>query len=148
MSIALESRIRQFIHSSHQDVVAVGKLLTEGNWGQIGAVVERVSARPALASIASTVNASTTHLKEFIDRIQSSFEPQALKFVFGGVLAGVGGGMLAEAAGLALALGVSVFTVEIVAIALLLYGVSLALPAVWKLATEKFKQVDESIRWD
>ncbi|WLI89667.1 hypothetical protein Q4S45_00685 [Massilia sp. R2A-15] len=142
MATSLEGQIRHFVGSNHQNIVALSSAISANNWGAVRSVVDRVSNLEVTASIANLINSSTAAFEDFVARLKAKFPPDAIKIVFGGVLGGVGGAALTEAAGLAIALGISVVSVEIIAIAMLLWGISMALPAIWRMAHEKLAQMD------
>lgn len=144
MATSLDSQIRHFIGSNHQNIVALSSAVSAHNWSAVSTVVERVSNLEVTASIANLVNSSPAALEDFVARMERKFPPDAIKFVFGGVLSGVGGAVLAEAAGFAIALGISIVSAQIIAIALLLWGISIALPALWRITLEKLQQSRES----
>ncbi len=73
----------------------------------------------------------------FVQRVEAKLPTDAIKFIFDGVLSGIGGVALAEAAGLAVALGVTVLSVKLIAIVLLLWGLAITLPALWRISMNK-----------
>jgi hypothetical protein len=137
MTTSLNAQVHHFVGSSHHHFVAMADALAARNWNAASAIVDRVADLKLTASIANLVNSSREAAASFIERVEAELPPDAIKFTFGGVLSGVGGAALAEAAGLAVALGVTVLSVKVIAIALLLWGLSITLPALWRIAMNK-----------
>lgn len=137
MATSLTTQIHHFTGSAHHHIVALTDAFAANNWSAASAVVEKVAALKLTASIANLVNSSREAAVSFIERAKIELPPDAIKFIFGGVLSGVGGAALAEAAGLAVALGVSILSVQLIAVVLLLWGLSIALPALGRVALKK-----------
>ena len=137
MTTSLNAQVDHFVGSSHHHFVAMADALAARNWNAASAIVDRVAGLKLTASISNLVNSSREAAASFIERVEAELPPDAIKFIFGGVLSGVGGAALAEAAGLAVALGVTVLSVKVIAIALLLWGLSITLPALWRIAMKK-----------
>lgn len=148
MATSLDNLITHFRNSNQQNIIAAGEALANGNFEAFESVVNRVAQLEVTASISNRVNSSSAALKEFLVKVESEFDPQAIKFVFGGVLSGVGGAVLAEAAGLAAAVGVSVLMVEVIAVVLILWGLSIMLPIIWRLALDKIHEAKQSLSFE
>jgi len=144
MNQQLQVYCEHFRRAASNEIVAAADALTQADWGQFREVIDRVSKVKMTASIANALNTSSSNTKEFVEEIESRFDSSGVKFLFGSVLSGIGGCALAEAAGLAVALGVSVLTVEVVAIALVLWGLSISLPSLWKRAMERIRETGGS----
>lgn len=137
MSTSLNTQVQHFVGSAHQHMVALADAIATNSWSAANAVIDRVADLKLTASIANLVNSSREAAVSFIHRVEEELPPDGIKYIFGGVLSGVGGAALAEAAGLAVALGVSILSIKLIAIILLLWGLSITLPALWRIAVKK-----------
>jgi hypothetical protein len=137
MSTSLNTQIHHFTGSAHHHIVALADALAANSWSAASAIVDRVADLKLTASISNLVNSSREAMVSFVHDVEAKLPPDAIKFIFGGVLSGVGGAALAEAAGLAVALGVTVLSVKLIAIVLLLWGLAIILPALWRIAMNK-----------
>lgn len=108
MATSLTMQIHHFTGSAHHHIVAFADALAANSWSAASAIVDKVADLKLTASISNLVNSSREAAVSFIERVETALPPDAIKFIFGGVLSGVGGAALAEATGLAVALGVSV----------------------------------------
>ena len=145
MSTSLNTQIHHFTGSAHRHIVALSDALAANNWRAASAIVDRVADLDLTLSISNIVNSSREAATSFIARVEDELPPDAIKFVFGGVLSGVGGAALAEAAGLAVALGVTVLSVKLIALVLLMWGLSIALPALWRVTRNKFELFKDKV---
>ena len=145
MEPSIDAMLRHFNGVNAANISQFGLALSNGNWNDLRAINTRVAGMSATVSITSFLNSSREGLRQFVAKAEREFDPEALKFLFGGVLSGVGGAALAEAAGLAAAIGVSIVAVEVIAVVLLLWGLSLTLPAIWKRAMAKIGELKEQL---
>lgn len=145
MNGTFEKLIRHFHSSNQTNIFAAGNAFLDGNINSLKKIVDHVSQLELTASISTLINSSTVATRDFIGEIELIFDPQAIKFIFGGILLGIGGAALAEAAGLAIAVGISVFSIQIVAIVLLMWGLSITLPIVFKNALMKMRELKDGI---
>lgn len=148
MATSLTAQIHHFTGSAHHHIVALADAIAANSWSAASAIVERVAGLKLTASISNLVNSSREAAVSFIERAETELPPDAIKFIFGGVLSGVGGLALAEAAGLSVALGVSILSVKLIAIVLLLWGLSIALPALGRVALKKLRLFETGLSDD
>lgn len=118
--------IQQFAASMRGEIIAAANSLQSGNTASFDQIVARVENHALVKQISSFVNSSTASFNQFMDEL-SEISP----LVGGFISAGVGGAMLAEAAGIAAALGITLVSAKLIAILLIIYGIYLAVPAVW-----------------
>lgn len=137
MATSLTAHIHHFTGSAHHHVVALADAIAANNWSAANAIVDKVASLKLTVSISNLVNSSREAAVSFIERAETELPSDVVKIIFGGVLSGVGGVALAEAAGLSVVLGVSILTVKLIAIILLLWGLSIALPAIGRAALKK-----------
>jgi hypothetical protein len=133
----LDQQLQHFARVNSHNILAAGEALANGSIDVFKKLSDRVASMEITASIANLVNSSRDSFKGFVARFEGLFPADARKFIFGTVLSGVGGVMLAEAAGLAAILGISTLSVGVIAIGLLLWGLSMSFPAIWGLAMKK-----------
>lgn len=136
MNTSLNTSLSHFLSSQTASITAAAEAVSKGDWGSLGNLIDRVSQSKAAEAVTNLVNSSSDAFKT----LQSKFKPEAFKFLFGAVLSGMGGCMLVEAAGLAAAIGISVMSTYVIACLLILWGLSIAFPAVWNMTLEKLKK--------
>lgn len=133
----LDQQLQHFARVNSHNILAAGEALANGSIDLFKRVSNRVAAMEITASIGNLVNSSRESFKGFVARFEGFFPADARKFIFGTILSGIGGAMLAEAAGLAAILGISTVSVGVIAVGLLLWGLSMSYPALWDLALKK-----------
>lgn len=137
MTKSLNQHIQHFVNSNQQTIISAGQSLSSGSLAAFESLVSRVSNLEVTKSISNMVNSSSTAFSDFMTNFEERFDGRAIKFVFGGVLSGIGGVAIAEAAGLAVALGISVLSVQVIALALIILGLNMMLPNIWEIAKER-----------
>ncbi|MEN3942421.1 hypothetical protein WJU23_14070 [Prosthecobacter sp. SYSU 5D2] len=135
MNSELDKALAHFRSTQSSFIIEAGAAISKGNWNSLESLIDKVSKSKVVESISSLVNSSGEALKA----LQAKFNPDAFKFISGIMIVGVGGGILAEVAGVAAAIGLSVMSTYVIGCLLLLWGVSLAFPSVWSMALEKLK---------
>lgn len=148
MATSLSIHIDHFTSAAHSHIVGLADAIATNSWSAASAIVDRVADLKLTASIANLINSSREAAVSFVERAEAELPPDAVKFIFGGVVSGVGGAAIAEAAGLAAWIGIGVLSVKLIAIALLLLGLSIALPALWRVAISKLELFKEKFSGD
>jgi hypothetical protein len=145
VSTAIDRSMAHFRASNARSIAVAGGAFAAGNWQDVREVLRDVVSSATVASISALVNTSRPNLNEFVTKAGVELDSKSLKFLFGTSLVGIGAGALAETAGLAVALGVTVLTIEVVGVVLLLWGLSIALPILWQRALEKMSEAKQSL---
>ena len=135
MNSKLDKALAHFRSTQNSFITEAGAAISKGTWSTLESIIDKVSKSKVVESISTLVNSSGDALKS----LQAKFNPDAFKFISGILMVGVGGGILAEVAGMAAAIGLSVMSTYVIGCLLILWGVSLAFPSVWAMALEKLK---------
>ena len=132
---SISQHIQHFMRSSGESVHSALAALAGGDFSAFRAILSKVESLDVTKAVAVRITTSSTDAEALLNKASIS---TGLTFFAGMVSIGWGGCLLAElAAGTALVAGSAVIT-GIVAIALLLIGISLAFPSLWKSIKERF----------
>ena len=132
---SLRTLLDHFTSVQSKEIARAGDAILNGDWNGFQAIAGAASESEIVASIHDLVTSSKASFDELIRELESTFDPQVWKFICGGVMIGVGGGALAATGGLAAALTLTTLTIQILAIALILWGLSLVLSVIWERAS-------------
>lgn len=148
MTSSIDSMLTHFRHVAANQISQFGVAVSQRNWQGARTILDNVSSLNVTVGIRNVVSSSREGFRSLIDELERKFPPDALRLLFGGVMSGVGGAMLTEVAGLAVALGVSLLAIELIALVLLLWGLALALPAVYRLALDRVSEMKGRLNLD
>src|SRR6185503_15927401 len=124
---SLKTLLDHFTSVQSKAIVRAGDAILNSEWKEFQAIADAISDSEIVTSIHDVVTSSQARFDELL----RDLDPQVLKAMKGLLMMGVGGGALAESASLAAVLTVSTLTIEILAIALILWGLALSLGVIW-----------------
>lgn len=128
----IKDKIHYFVAASRSEIVSGVDAIMNKDYSGLSSLHQRLSESSIVTNIGNIVNTSKAGMDEFFAAVTRILDDEALRFLVGGVLGGVGGGILAEAAGLAAVVGVSVLGAQLIAAILILVGLYLCGTAIWK----------------
>jgi predicted phage tail protein len=131
---SLSTLLDHFTSVQSNEIARAGDAILKNDWNQLQAIAGVISRSEITTSIHDLVSSSKASFSELVGKFESTFDPDVWKFIAGGVMMGVGGAALAEV-GLGAALTLSTLTIQVLAVALLLWGLSLCLGVIWKRAS-------------
>jgi hypothetical protein len=148
MTTSLDSQIRLFIGSNHQNIVALASSVATNSWSAVNSLVDRVGKLEITASITNLINSSQAAGREFSATMQAKFPPEVLEALGGVIVTGMGGFLLNQAAAFAALLSITLLSAQIIAIALLLIGLQIVFPSIWTIALQKIGMLAEIFTGD
>jgi hypothetical protein len=128
---SLKTLLDHFTSVQSKAIVRAGDAILNSEWKEFQAIADAISDSEIVTSIHDVVTSSQARFDELL----RDLDPQVLKAMKGLLMMGVGGGALAESASLASVMTVSTLTIEILAIALILWGLALSLGVIWDRAS-------------
>ena len=131
------SVLQHAVSAFRADILGAASAIEGADMGRLDGIFERLRAHPLTASVRDSVNSASENFDSFVGEVKKNVP--AGKFIFGAGILGMGVGALVNAAGVAAALGLAVISVEVIAIVIILYGISIMVPTLLKSAVEKLQ---------
>ena len=144
MNSSINQQIQHFYSSSKSSIIAAGEAAAKSDWSFFKEISQNIARSKPVECITNTLNSSKEAFRSLLNSMSGFLD--SANFIRGAIGCGIGGGMLAEVAGLSAAFGISILTVEVIAIALILWGIFTCFPALWNMVKNKFEKVfDEAL---
>ncbi|WP_156648973.1 hypothetical protein [Massilia sp. Leaf139] len=139
MGTSVKTHLDHFVASNHRNMVAFADALASFDAAAMRSVIDRIAESKLVTSTANLLNTSSAALGEFIERFKGASD--FTKMIAGLSMTGGGAMLWADAAVIvmqgAVSAGIAVLSIKVVAALLILYGISIALPALWRLIRRK-----------
>lgn len=136
MSTSVKTHLDHFVASNHKNMTAFADALAKFDGAAINELIDRVAESKLVVGTTNLLNTSSAALGEFIDKLRQKIDSS--KIIAGLTISAAGSIMWLEAAAIAtvqaaVGAGIVVLSLKVVAVLLILYGLSIALPALWRL---------------
>lgn len=131
------SVLQHAVSAFRADILGAAGAIESGDMGRLDGIFSRLREHPLTASVRDSVNSASENFDSFVGEVKQN--APAGKFIFGAGVLGMGVGALVNAAGVAAALGLAVISVEVIAIVIILYGISIMVPTLLKHAVERLQ---------